>query len=98
MARDNRVRRISGAKCMTCYSELDAKLRDSKVLEISRGFRRLSVVAGFVGFFLLGLLVLSQGPPPTFGRFILALAVFVAVPAIFVLLLGWAIAGFHNPN
>jgi len=69
-----------------------------EAMKLSRGFRRLSVVAGFASSVLYGFLVLSWGGPSTWGAFVLALAVFVAVPVTFVLLLGWAIAGFQKSN
>jgi len=67
-------------------------------MNISRGFRRLSLLAGFVGF---GVIVFiwgdsNQMPSPT--QLIFGLAIFGGLPAIFVLLLGWVVAGFRNSN
>jgi hypothetical protein len=63
---------------------------------ISRGFRRLSFLAGFAGAIVIVCLWLSTGTP-TVSEFVLALLLFVSVPAVFVLILGWVVAGFRNP-
>ena len=68
---------------------------------IARGFRRLSVLAALTG--LAVLIVLGFGPEgvlPTASmeRWAWLLAVFVGLPAVGMLLLGWVVAGFRNSN
>jgi hypothetical protein len=68
---------------------------------ISRGFQRLSLMVGLVG--LVVLLTLGFGIDGHLADepvrvWVFLLAEFVAAPAIFVLLLGWVVAGFRNPN
>ena len=65
---------------------------------ISRGFRRLSVVVGFIGATFIGFICLHDGRLPTVGDLMTMLAILVVVPMTFVLLLGWAIAGFRDSN
>ena len=63
--------------------------------EPSRGFRWLSVLAAFSGLTVISLLWLKFGGP-TESQFILGILVFVASPAILVLILGWVIASFQS--
>lgn len=74
-------------------------------MNISRGFRRLSVLTGLVGG--IAMLVIGLGPNGTLGReplsltilpMIVGLIMFVAVPVGFVLLLGWVVAGFQKSS
>jgi hypothetical protein len=62
-------------------------------MNISRGFRRLSVLAGVLGFLFTCLLDLGDKWD---AQQYLGVAFFTFVPAALVLLLGWAIAGFNS--
>jgi hypothetical protein len=84
------------------------KSGECKVFGISRGFRRLSVLVALTGFMVWLHLWFAPPDGPLFlimlaslGLFGMALwdaLFFVAAPAIFVLLVGWVVAGFRNPN
>lgn len=70
-------------------------------MDLSRGFHRLSIVVALIG--LAVLLVLGLGPEGHLATASLSLWVwliflFAGLPAIFVLLLGWVIAGFRKSN
>jgi hypothetical protein len=66
-------------------------------MNISRGFRRLSVFVAIVGATVMGWLWAIHGAPSV-SEFIAAFWLFVLAPAILVLALGWAIDGFRNSN
>ncbi len=64
-------------------------------INLSRGFRRLIIVASLGG--LLGLLMLWLSRAPiTIGY--VALSVLAFLPAGLILLVGWVIRGFRNSN
>ena len=65
---------------------------------VSRGFRRLSVLAAFSGAAVLMFLWVNQGEWPEPLQAVEGLAVLAGLPAIFMLILGWAVAGFRQPN
>jgi hypothetical protein len=66
---------------------------------ISRGFRRLSVLVGFTGLTVIVFLWFVNAPPfPTSKQVIVGIMLFVGGPVIFVLALGWVVAGFHKSN
>ena len=71
-------------------------------MDISRGFRRLSVLAALMG---LTALSFELEVPTTIASsgstvaFVLWMALFFAgLPALFVLLIGWVIEGFRKAN
>ena len=77
----------------------------SKVFGISRGFRRLSVAVGLTGLiiptlFLFAPSLLATGTNSRDMALVwLWLAVFFGgTPALFVLLVGWVVAGFRKAN
>lgn len=66
---------------------------------ISRGFRRLSVMAGAVGLLtLIYLLVSDSMNSNALIKWTCVVFLFAGAPAIFVLLLGWVVAGFRKPD
>lgn len=65
-------------------------------MNISRGFRRLSVVAAFLGLMVIVYLWTQPDSHPTPAQLLAGIVVFSGLPALFVLLLGWAIAGFQK--
>jgi hypothetical protein len=70
-------------------------------MNLSRGFRRLSVLAGLVGLALL--LFLGFGPNGTLHdtplwAWVVLLLTFVGGPFTFVSLVGWVVIGFRNSN
>jgi hypothetical protein len=65
---------------------------------ISRGFRRLSVLTAFLGLVVIVFLWSQPGSNPTVPELIFGFLLFVGVPVLFVLLLGWVVAGFQNSN
>jgi hypothetical protein len=67
-------------------------------MNISRGFRRLSILVGLIGFVAIVLIWLGHDIGPTVDQIILGLAFFVGAPVILVLALGWVIAGFQKSN
>jgi len=67
-------------------------------MNISRGFRRLSVLVGLIGFVAIVVIWLGHDSGPTIAQIILGLAFFVGAPVIFVLALGWVVAGFQKSN
>jgi len=66
-------------------------------MNISRGFRRLSVAAGLAGATFIGFLWANNGMPEP-AQFVAATCLFVIAPVVFVLVVGWAIEGFKNSN
>jgi hypothetical protein len=67
-------------------------------MNISRGFRRLSVLAAVLGTVVAFFALATNEGHTTPYVFALVILLFVVVPAVVVLLLGWAVAGFKNPN
>jgi len=65
-------------------------------MEISREFRKLSVLAGFLGF-LVWLMVPATNWDVMVSNLLLVFP-FVCVPAITVLLIGWAVKRLQNRN
>jgi hypothetical protein len=83
------------------------------VFGISRGFRRLSVLLGILGFLLPALwyaidsqhsrfpILMGTDYTPdveSFTQRILVLAGFTFIPMLLTLLVGWVVAGFRKPN
>ena len=71
---------------------------ESDAMGVSRGFRRLSVLAGLAGAAFVGFLWIDSQPsdPPTGKQIVLCLVTFCAAPATFVLVLGWVVVGFRQ--
>jgi hypothetical protein len=65
-------------------------------MSISRGFCRLSALAGLLGDAVVVCLWLGSNSYPSIQQMIIGLVVFASVPAIFVLMLGWVVAGFQR--
>jgi hypothetical protein len=68
------------------------------MVEISRGFRRLSVLAALVGLGVFTVLELLPYSDPSTKDLIVGVVIFGIAPAIFVLVLGWVVAGFQKGN
>lgn len=67
-------------------------------MNVSRGFRRLSVLAGLIGFLVLVFLWMQDNSLPDFNQIVLGLFILVITPAVVVWVLGWAVAGFQKSN
>jgi hypothetical protein len=70
---------------------------------ISRGFRRLSILAGFAGLMLLLFSLDASGDlsgrfSPSAFEWLKLILLFGGIPAAFALLLGWVVAGFRKSN
>ncbi len=67
-------------------------------MNISRGFRRLSVLVGLIGLAVLLALIVFEPPGPPGSILAWLFVLFVGMPVAMVLLLGWVIAGFRGSN
>jgi hypothetical protein len=67
-------------------------------MNISRGFRRLSLLVGLIGFLVLGFLWMADNSVPSFEEIVRGLLILVIAPAVVVCVLGWAVAGFQKSN
>jgi hypothetical protein len=65
---------------------------------IPRGFRRLSVAVALLGVTVVFVLFIIDGGNWSAANFILVVALFAGLPTIFVLLLGWVVAGFRKES
>lgn len=65
-------------------------------MNISRGFRRLSALAGFVGLAVLAFLLGGLDSKATLPQVIFGVLLLGGVPALVVLLLGWIILGLRK--
>ncbi len=64
-------------------------------MNIPRGFRRLSVLAGLIGFMLDLFIVVSNWGYWDISMFV-AMTAFIVAPVIIILVLGWVVAGFRS--
>jgi hypothetical protein len=72
-------------------------LQGGKLVNISRGFHRLSVLVAFLGAAAV-VIFLMMGGFSTPSEFAIAILILVIAPAGGVLRLGWVVAGFKSPN
>jgi len=66
---------------------------------ISRGFRRLSVFVGVIGFVVMGCILLLNYDPSGSDSLPAAAIILVCsggIPAVFTLFVGWVVAGFQD--
>jgi hypothetical protein len=67
-------------------------------MNISRGFRRLSIFTAMAGVNVFAWFWAVNGPPHDAGGFFTATILLVIAPTVLVLVLGWAVQGFRNSN